>query len=95
MRRPIEILVDIGSLAYGSSTKVDVVYEIEIFPGNSGDQPRIREIEVEMHPIDKRDDLAGLVGKELILILQDGRKLPLSLADAKGHFKAKGPIESV
>lgn len=94
MRRSIEKLVDIGPLMRGSNVEIAVVYEIEVFQGNPGGQPGIQEIEGHVDPIEEGGDLADLVGKELTLVLRDGRTLRLSLTDAEGHFKAKGPIEN-
>lgn len=91
-RRSSEKLVDSGLLAYDPIMEVEVIYVMEMLPA---DQSSIKGIEGEVYPVDERDDLADLVGKELTLKLRDGRKLRLSLTDAKGHFKAKGPIENV
>lgn len=88
MRKSTEKLVDIGTLTYGPAKGVEVVYVINVFPG---DQPGIGEIEGRVHRIGERGDFADMMRKEVILKLRDGRKLFLSLVDAKGHFKARWP----
>ena len=92
MRKSAEKLVEIGTLAYGPDKEVEVVYVIDKLPG---DQPSMQEIEGQVHRIGERGDFADLMRKEVILKLRDGRRLLLSLVDAKGHFKAKGPVGNV
>ena len=92
MRRSIEKLVDIGMLTHGANKEVKVIYVLEVF---SGDQPSIQEIECKVMPVDERGDLAGPMGKELILILRDDSSPRLSLTDAKGNSKGKAPIERI
>lgn len=88
MRTPIDTLRGAGVLR-GGGVEIEVIYHIDVFQRGAD-----KDFEGEAKPIDPVD-LAELTGKELILVLQDGRKLPLSLSDAQGSFRTRGPLINV
>lgn len=89
---PATKLVEFGTLTYDLNKEVRVLYVIDVCPG---DQPSVLEVKGTVFPVNQRGDLADAMGKELIVKLRDGRRLRLSLTNAEGEFKGKGPIENV
>jgi hypothetical protein len=88
--RLVEQVSGVGGLKWRGETFTGIRYRINRFQGQAANGlpvPGLHRIEGTVEGL---TDAARLVGSSITLELEDGRTLPLTLADAEGRVLAEG-----
>jgi hypothetical protein len=88
--RLVEQVSGVGGLKWRGETFTGIRYRINRFQGQAANGlpvPGLHRIEGTVEGL---TDAARLVGSSITLELEDGRTLPLTLADADGRVLAEG-----
>jgi hypothetical protein len=88
----VEECIGVGELSRDGEVIRQVPYRIARFQGlhaNGLPVPGVHRIEGRFE-LEPGDDLAGLVGVPMMLRLEDGRALTVTLADAGGRVLSEG-----